>query len=102
MVCDIFYGEISDARKENWNLKTNNPYEVLVKNKPITKLGGWEFLTCAKEMFRDEIQIDWGSFAYKCDKEELKKLEKQTKCNIPGLNELEEGKDYGIIFIENY
>lgn len=70
----------------------------------ITELKNLEagnFLEIANKLFLDEVQVDWGSFAYKCTKKQLKKLKDQTGCEI-NLETLKTGKIYGIVFIEEY
>lgn len=36
MVFCVYYGEISESRKENWDNGEENPYDVLVSNKKIS------------------------------------------------------------------
>ena len=62
--------------------------------------GGWDFLFIADELFTDCVQVDWGSFAYKCTKEQLIELTRKTKCAISGIELLKPEKIYGIVFIE--
>ena len=45
-------------------------------------------------------QVDWGSYAYQCTKEQLEKLMEQTGCEIDKMNELASEKIYGIVFVE--
>ena len=66
----------------------------------IYKLGGWEFLDIANKLFDNEKQVDWGSYAYQCTKEQLAKLMEQTGCEIDKINELVSEKIYGIVFVE--
>ena len=100
MMSSIFYGEIKENQLRSWP-ENKNPYDILVENNRIEKLGGWEFLEIANKLFLDEVQVDWGSFAYKCTKNQLKKLKDQTGCEI-NLETLKIGKIYGIVFIEEY
>ena len=65
MVFRVYYGEISESRKENWDNGEKNPYDVLVSNKKISGYDWMSFLTIARKCLKDEIQIDWGSFAWK-------------------------------------
>lgn len=44
MMSTIYYGEIREEKMKSW--KTNdNPYEILVENNEIHRLGGWDFLS---------------------------------------------------------
>lgn len=99
MLSSIYYGEIKKEKLESWNTN-NNPYEILEENNRVYKLCGWKFLDLANKLFTDEKQVDWGSFAYKCTKEQLQELIVQTKCSIEKIEELESGKIYGIVFVE--
>ena len=71
-----------------------------VENNRVYKLGGWEFLDIANKLFDNEKQVDWGSYAYQCTKEQLEKLMEQTGCEIDKMNELASEKIYGIVFVE--
>jgi len=81
-------------------MKNKDPYDILIENKAVDKISGWNFLMLANTIFRDETQVDWGSFAYICNKRELKQLMDQTKCIIDDFDSLNDDIDYGIIFIE--
>ena len=54
----------------------------------------------AKELFTDQVQVDWGSFAYKCTKKQLQKLTEEKQCVISKIKQLDPEKIYGIVFIE--
>lgn len=96
----IFYGEIKEDRLNTWK-ENKNPYDILADNNRIERLGGWDFLFIADELFTDCVQVDWGSFAYKCTKEQLIELTRKTKCTISGIELLKPEKIYGIVFIED-
>ena len=70
------------------------------ENNRVYKLGGWEFLDIANKLFDNEKQVDWGSYAYQCTKEQLERLMEQTGCEIDKMNELASEKNYGIVFVE--
>lgn len=99
MMSSIFYGEIKEDKLKTWS-ENRNPYDILVENNRVERLGGWDFLFIAKDLFTDEVQIDWGSFAYKCTRKQLQKLVSEMKCEIPKIQELDPDKVYGIVFIE--
>ena len=70
------------------------------ENNRVYKLGGWEFFGIANKLFDNEKQVDWGSYAYQCTKEQLERLMEQTGCEIDKMNELASEKNYGIVFVE--
>ena len=90
MMSSIFYGEIKEDRLNTWK-ENKNPYDILADNNRIERLGGWDFLFIADELFTDCVQVDWGSFAYKCTKEQLIELTRKTKCAISGIELLKDG-----------
>lgn len=59
MMSSIFYGEIKENQLRSWS-ENKNPYDILIENNRIEKLGGWEFLEIANKLFSDEVQVDWG------------------------------------------
>lgn len=61
-----------------------------------------EFLQIADRIFSEQVQVDWRSFTYKGMKSQLEKLQEMTKCEIDKIDELVDGIEYGIIFIELY
>ena len=99
MMSSIFYGEIKEDKLKTWS-ENRNPYDILVENNRVERLGGWDFLFIAKDLFTDEVQVDWGSFAYKCTRKQLQKSVSEMKCEIPKIQELDPDKVYGIVFIE--
>ena len=86
MLSSIYYGEIQSDKLVSWN-ENKDPYNILVENNRVYKLGGWEFLDIANKLFDNEKQVDWGSYAYQCTKEQLEKLMEQTGCEIDKINE---------------
>lgn len=99
MLSSIYYGEIRSDKLTSWN-ENKDPYNILVENNRVYKLGGWEFLDIANKLFDNEKQVDWGSYAYQCTKEQLEKLMEQAGCEIDKINELAFEKIYGIVFVE--
>ena len=79
MLSSIYYGEIQSDKLVSWN-ENKDPYNILVENNRVYKLGGWEFLDIANKLFDNEKQVDWGSYAYQCTKEQLERLMEQTGC----------------------
>lgn len=99
MMCDIYYGKIKQDKIATWN-ENDTPYDILEDDIRINSLGGWDFLEKAKTIFTDRTQVDWGSFAYKCNQEQLRQLVEQTQCEIDGLEDMDATAQYGIVFIE--
>lgn len=101
MMSAIYFGKIKDEKLGTWQ-SNSNPYDILVENEEIHKIGGWDFLDYANEFFSDKVQVDWGSFAYKCTGRQVKDLVNKYKCEIESLNVIDADESYGIIFIELY
>lgn len=70
MVCSAFFGELSEARKKEWNNKDSNPYEVLFSPISLERMAH-KLLYDGDKYFSNKIQVDWGSFAWKCTPEEI-------------------------------
>lgn len=60
MMSSIFYGEIKEDKLKTWS-ENRNPHDILVENNRVERLGGWDFLFIAKDLFTDEVQVDWGN-----------------------------------------
>ena len=50
MLSSIYYGEIQSDKLVSWN-ENKDPYNILVENNRVYKLGGWEFLDTANKLF---------------------------------------------------
>lgn len=100
MMYSVYYGELSEARKEKWNNGEDNPYDILVKNKKISGYDWIKFLSIARQILKEEIQIDWGSFAWKGSKDDILKLKKEWRAKLEDEKFLKEDIEYGVVFIE--
>lgn len=100
MLYRIYYGEISKTRKENWDNGETNPYAVLEWTKNISIYDWVAFLGTARKYFADEIQIDWGSFAWKAKMQDILNLKRDLYANVEGEKELKADTEYGVVFIE--
>lgn len=113
MVCDAYFGEISEKCKMIWENAEVHPIEVL--HEPIRlEDKGHEVLMYGSKYFNDEIQIDWGSFAWKCSPEQIYTFLDEHKCTLSWLLEGEdeliqivkqyierkEQTEYGVLFVE--
>ena len=50
----------------------------------------------------NEIKIDWGSFAWKGTKEDILKLVQKVHGELEDEGVLQDGVEYGVVFIEMY
>lgn len=101
MMSEIYYGKVKKDKVVTWN-ENNNPYDILEERLSVNKLGGWDFLEKTNEIFSDKHQVDWGSFAYRCTKEQLLLLKEQTNCEIENIDMWDAEAEYAIVFIELY
>ncbi|NLG05574.1 MAG: hypothetical protein GX567_17385 [Clostridia bacterium] len=101
MMSSIYYGKIKEERLATWQ-DNSEPYDILVDNHEIHRVGGWSFLDYANANFSDKVQVDWGSFAYKCSGKQLKKFQRKTLCEIEKIENVNDEEIYGVVFIELY
>ena len=105
-----YFGEISDSYRDNWTPHTVSPdqkepeiFDVLVWSREIMYRLSW---TAAYDCFSDMIQVDWGGWAYKVTKEQAVAYNDRNgwdnSYSIPQsvIDEMEDGKVYGIIDVE--
>ena len=103
MMYDIYYGELSEKRKENWdNGDDDNPFEVLKWRKEIRGIDVISFFHNAKKHLRDEVKVDWGSFAWKGTREEILAFAQAWRGELEDESVLQAGIEYGVVFIEMY
>lgn len=57
MLSSIYYGEIQSDKLVSWN-ENKDPYNILVENNRVYKLGGWEFLDIDNKLFRLSGKLD--------------------------------------------
>lgn len=113
MMCSAYFGELCEARKEKWHCDDTSPYEVLIA--PITlDRKGHKLLDEGNKYFRDKMQVDWGSFAWKCNAEEIIRFLEDNRDTLPWLVKDEEqmlesvrtyvsergNVAYGVVFVE--
>ena len=98
MVSEIYYGKLSEYAKTNWE-NMNDPFKVL-EEKKIIPMGGWTFLFMDKKYFTNEIQCDWGSFAWKCSKKDLIRFQDESNCPLADIDTIEDDDECGVVFIE--
>lgn len=100
MMYYAYYGELSEAYRKDWNNDAENPFQVLTWHKNIEAPHWTAFLAEARALFRDEIQIDWGSFAWKADKAALLKMDQCHGFCVESAATLQSELEYGVVFIE--
>ena len=96
---EILIGEISKSRKSKWDNGSTDPYAVLSK---VLYSGRCTMGTLqeAGNHFRNEIQVDWGCFAWKARKCELMKFFKRKGYPIDEIKSLDDFKEYAIVYID--
>lgn len=95
----IIIGEINRRRHEQWDQEikdTNSILETKIYESDCT-MGT---LPMAARTFHDEIQIDWGSFAWKAFKSEIKRFFKKKGIPEAELRPFDEYKEYGVVYID--
>ena len=98
MVFYVYVGVIKPERLITWK-ENNKPFDILENEIKITGTDWPSFLSYASDLFTDKEQVDWGSFAYKATKPQLRKLIEMTNCEINGLERLPD-ENLGVVFIE--
>ena len=94
----IKVGVIKPDKLETWK-ENKDPFDILDDWKEIERIDWITFLNVSKELFTDEVQVDWGSVAYKATKDQLKKLIVEYKAEIKDLEDLPD-ENLGVVFIE--
>ena len=67
----ILLGIIKPDKISSWK-ENDDPFDILDNTKDIKGINWIEFLHAAHNIFTDEVQVDWGSFAYKATKDQIK------------------------------
>ena len=98
----FYYGTITETGKKAWDDVEMSPFDILEKNRDINLRASWlDAFGWARKNLRDEIQVDWGSFAWKCTGKNLLQLkEDKPRSDIEDLEMIEPDKEYGVVFIE--
>lgn len=115
MMCTAYFGELSETRKQIWDNKETDPYSVFQTSVQLDRKGQ-NLLSAGSDYFDDKIQIDWGSFAWKCTPEQVVRFLEDYKTTLPWLVKCDEASiqrvkqyiaerpnaEFGIVFIEEY
>lgn len=96
----MIVGEISRARREKWDLKSDNPYSVWDGKAFAAETCRISALSSADYCLHSRIDVDWGSVAWKGNAKEIRRLFEAERLNAAGLQNLDPGKDYAVLFLE--
>ena len=96
---EILIGELSKDRKLKWDNGLTDPYSVVEK---AMYSGSCTMGTLqeAGKYFRDEIQVDWGCFAWKARKCELMKFFRRKGYPVEELEQFDPFKEYAVVYID--
>lgn len=96
----ILFGIISRQRRQNWRKGDDNPYNVLDEciYEQECSMGT---LPSAGKAFRDEVQIDWGSYAWKARKREINRFFRRKGYPKEVLDRFDSKEEYGVVYIDN-
>ena len=94
----LYAGVIKQQSLETWS-DNQDPFEILENRKAITNIDWITFLSDASKLFSEKVQLDWGSYAYKANKDQLRHLVERYNAKIPGLEALPD-ENLGVVFIE--
>ncbi len=97
----VFYGELSEEWEKNWG-EGDDPFKVLKEDHGLScgpvnvDVFGWANKHCY-----DEVQVDWGSYAWKCKGSDLIELHNSSEASyVYDIETVESDKTYGVVFIE--
>lgn len=111
MMWACYLGEISEEYRNNWTPHAIRPdkkepdvFDVLATQREI--MYRLDEVT-AGECFTDEIQVDWGGWAYKATKKQAIQYNEKVQRSwyrIPqdAIDSMEDDETYGIIEVEIY
>ncbi len=102
MLSNVGYGALSEEWAGNWGYG-DDPFKVLAEWKGL-RIGfddcgvfGWTSVHCT-----DEVQVDWGSYAWKCRGSELIELAQRESNYVENIEGINPERIYGVVFIEMY
>lgn len=96
----LIVGEISRERKEKWNTSNDNPYAVWEGKEFASEICRISALSSADYCLRSRVDVDWGSVAWKGNRQEISRLFEAERLDQSGLKGLKEGRDYAVLFLE--
>lgn len=95
----IIIGELSEEKKKKWDtggIEVSSALERMIF-KADCNIGT---LPIAAKSFHDEVQIDWGSFAWKAFKSEIRRFFRRKGISEKELRKFDPYKEYGVIYID--
>ena len=98
MVYEIKVGVIKPDKLRTWN-ENHEPFDILDNPRDINNIDWTEFLAASQKLFTEKVTVDWGSFAFKATKDQLKQLAENYNAKIAGLDGLPD-ENLGVVFIE--
>lgn len=96
---ELIIGKINQKRNAQWDLKDEDPFDILETElyRAITNLNG---VVYCSEYLRDKVKIDWGSWAWKANKQELIQLNSNFELVHFSPDVFSDGEEYGVVFVE--
>ena len=95
----MIVGEIGSMRKEKWDLKNDNPYAVWDGKPFAAENCRISALSSADYCLRNQVDVDWGSVAWKGNAREIGRLFEAERLDASGLKDLKPEKDYAVLFL---
>ena len=96
----LIIGEINEKRKNDWH-GVNKDMRSILSKELFEKECSIGTLTAAAGAFHDEVQIDWGTFAWKAFKTDIKSFFKKRGIPEEHLEPFDAFKEYGVVYIDN-
>jgi hypothetical protein len=92
-------GEINKARTADWQNSTAK--DRIIDPIIVERACDMGTLSLAAKTFREEVQLDWGTFAWKAFKDEIRRFFKKKGLPEAELEPLDAYKEYGVMYIDN-
>ena len=96
----VLVGNISQKRREDWFVADRNPYAVWEGKALAEEVCTGGVWAKADEWLRDRVDIDWGSVAWKANKEELTRFFAACGLEKRKLKGLDPNTQYAVVFLE--
>ena len=97
----IVVGNSSAKWQADWFCGDDNPYSICQGDYLITEICYVDAWCFADKYLRDHVDVDWGSFAWRANRDELEQLFTTLRWDTARLHILEHNKDYAVVFIES-
>lgn len=95
----LIIGEIKGEKIKNWQSENKDLYDFLEYEiiKQRCRMGT---LPKAAKAFRDEVQLDWGTFVWRASKPELLSFFKKYGYSEEKIHGLDDFKEYGVVYLD--